>query len=92
MTIQFDERLTLLPIPASSKMTARQAGLIQRRLNAVGDIDQIRAEALDAIYNTSQDDEPSEVRRLRLLYRDAYSRDELVQFVALSLLELGFGG
>lgn len=90
MAIEFDEFIKLRSIPASPQIRARQAALIQRRLTAAGSLDQIRAEALSAINNTAVGDAPSEEKRLRLLYRDVYTQDELEAFVNASLAELGF--
>ena len=90
MSIQFDEALLLKPIPVSRQLMALQAALIQRRLSSVGSLDQIRAEALDAVYNTSHNDEPSEIKRLRLQYKEAYTRDELMLFIVSTLAEQGF--
>ena len=89
MPLEFDESLTLMPIAASARVSARQAAIIQTRL-AASNLGQIRAEALAAINTTTQADAPSEVKRLRLLYKAAYTQDELTRFVAASLSELGF--
>ncbi len=89
MAIQFTERLNLMPIAAAARVAARQAAVIQKRLATV-DLNHLRAEALAAINNTGAADEPSEVKRLRLLYKAVYTQDELTQFVAASLAALGF--
>jgi hypothetical protein len=92
MPLEFDEFLTLKPIPTSPRRSARQAALIQRRLAmAGGDFDLIRSQALAAINRTSPEDEPAEEKRLRLLYKEAYTQEELAKFVESSLVELGFG-
>jgi hypothetical protein len=89
MPLQFKEELRLMPIAAAARVSARQATIIQRRL-AASNLNQIRAEALAAINNTSPADEASEIKRLRLLYQAVYTQDELARFVAASLAELGF--
>lgn len=90
MAIEFDESLAIRSIPAAALKRARQAALIQRRLSATGDLDQIRSEALAAINGTSADDEASEEKRLRLLYQQVYTQAELKAFIHHSLAELGF--
>lgn len=90
VALEFDELLIIRPIPASAALQARQASLIQRRLTAAGSLDQVRAEALAAINITKQTDEPSEIKRLRLLYQQVYTQNELSAFVQNSLAELGF--
>lgn len=92
MALEFAEHLDLEPIPTAPGRAARQALILERRRVATGGIDQVHAEALAAIDATSADDEASELKRLRLLYREAYTRDELAGLVTAGFARLGFGG
>jgi hypothetical protein len=77
------------PIPVDPRIAARQALHIRQLIDTAGGVPQGVAEAVDAILNATADDEPSELTRLRLLYRHAYTRAELEQLTMNTFVELG---
>lgn len=90
MALAFQEVLRLRPVPGGAGRAARQALAVRHRLTALGgDYSLLRAEAIHAITNASPEDEPSELRRLRLLYQHAYTEAELGALVDAALRALG---
>jgi len=77
------------PIPVDPTLAARQAVHIQGLIDAAGGVPQATTRAVDAIYAASPDGEPSELLRLRLLYRRAYTREELERLVSNTFADLG---
>ena len=91
MAIVFDEIFDVPPIPASRENTLRQVAFFQQQAQENGGIDAVKTGAIATIYNTSADDEPSELKRLRLLYKDVYTRAELEKLVDTTFANLGLG-
>ena len=89
MAIEFDEIFNVPPIPATKENTVRQVAFFLQRAEESGGIDAVKAGAIDTIYNTRPDDEPSELKRLRLLYQDVYSRAELEKMIDITFADLG---
>ena len=77
------------PIPADPTLAARQAVHVKGLIDAAGGVPQAVTKAVDAIYAATPGDEPSELTRLRLLYRRAYTRPELERLVRNSFVDLG---
>ena len=77
------------PIPVDARIAARQAVHMQELIDDAGGLSEAVDEAVDAIFAVSADDEPSELTRLRLLYRHAYSRAELERLTMNTFVELG---
>lgn len=90
MSIEFQHTISLLPIPTDSRRAARQARVFEQRLVAVGDLDALKAEALDAIIQTSNSDDPGELKRMRLLFKDVYTEAELQEYISASFVAFGF--
>jgi hypothetical protein len=80
--------IVLKPLPASSAVSVRQAASLTARVNDVG-LEIAKDEALDAILAVSPDDEASERQRLRLLYRQVYSADELRGLIERTFRKFG---
>jgi hypothetical protein len=89
VSLTFSSKILLPPIPTRAAKAARQAAHLQSRIDAVG-IAQVKAEALAAINDVDAASQPSEIKRLRMLYKDVYAQSELKDFIAYSLAVLGF--
>lgn len=87
--MEFPETIDILPLPATPARAARQALLIQGKVDQAGSIPAAVRAAVDAIYAVTPEDESSEIKRLRLLYQRAYSRAELEGLVRATLTGLG---
>lgn len=85
----FPTAIDLQPIPVDARTAARQALLLQAKVDAAGGIDAAVTAAVDAIYATKPTDAPSELKRLRLLYQRAYDRAELEALVLNTFAALG---
>ena len=80
--------IVLKPLPASSAVSVRQAASMTARVNDVG-LEIAKDEALDTMLAVSPDDEASERQRLRLLYRQVYSADELRGLIERTFRKFG---
>lgn len=87
--MEFSDSIDLLRIPVGSRRAARQALLLQRKIVEAGGIEPAKRAAVEAIFAAKPDDPPSEVKRLRLLYQYAYSREELEHLVTHTFAALG---
>jgi len=88
--LNFKSKAVIQPIPADSLRAARQARVFEKRLQALGSLDALKAQALDVINQASEEDEPAEITRMRLLFRQVYTQAELGEYVAASFATLGF--
>lgn len=89
--MEFGEDLDVPLIPVSAAALPGQAQAWAERVAADG-ADAVRDAAVQQILDTSPDGEPSETRRLHLLYRRAYTRVEIERLVATTMAALGAGG
>ncbi len=80
--------IVLKPLPASSAVSVSQAASLTARVNDLG-LQIAKDKALDAILAVSPDDEASERQRLRLLYRQVYSADELGGLIERTFRKFG---
>lgn len=87
--MDFEELLDIPPLPVWHAFRGAQAVWWAAQIEAAGGIEAPRTAAVDRILAASGMDEPSEVRRLRLLYRQAYTREELTGLVSNTVVALG---
>jgi hypothetical protein len=90
MSFVFSDFLNIAPIPVSSLQAARQSVVIGKKIEEAGGPAAGRDAAVAAIMNATTADEPTEIRRLRLLYQRAYSEAELGHLVDRTFDFLGF--
>lgn len=76
-------------MPTSPERAARQALLLRETIARAGGVEAARGAAVEAILAARPDDPPSELKRLRLLYQRAYSRQELEILVTHTFAALG---
>lgn len=81
MALAFENKFEIPRIPSAPAKTARQALNIMKKSQEIGDLAQAKTAALEAILNVKASDEPSELQRLRLLYKAVYTKEELKSFV-----------
>jgi hypothetical protein len=81
--------LDVPPIPVDATAAARQAVVIERLIADAGGIPAATTAAVDVIVTASPTDPPTELNRLRLLYRYAYTRQELERLVVNNFVDLG---
>ncbi len=89
MDLDFEEFIEIPRIPSGTAKTARQALNIQKKAEEIGDLELAKQAALEAIINVDAGTEPSELKRLRLLYREVYTTEELKALVAQTFQILG---
>ncbi len=80
--------IVLKPLPSSSAVSVGQATSLTARVNAVG-LQAAKDEALNAMLAVSPDDDASERQRLRLLYIQVYSVDELRDLIGRTFEKFG---
>lgn len=81
MALSFENQIEIPRIPSTPAKTARQALNVLKRSQEIGDLQQAKNKALEAILNVSTTEGPSEIRRLRLLYKEVYTKEELKSFI-----------
>ena len=81
MALTFENFIEIPRIPSAPAKTARQALNIFRRSQQIGGLQQAKTAALEAILNVSTTENPSELGRLRLLYKEVYTIEELRSFI-----------
>lgn len=91
MALEFNDSFEIPPIPIDARKAAAQRAIIVERASILGDLDQVKTEAVNAILNAAVGDEPSEQKRFRLLYQKIYTHDELNRFVDITFARLGLG-
>lgn len=89
MNHDFDQFIKIPRIPSSTVQTARQAINILKRVENIGDLEDAKQSALDAILNVGTSDAPSELKRLRLLYKEVYTEKELKEMIEDTFQLLG---
>jgi len=90
MPLRFKERIDAPTIPSDPRQAARAAIEIAAKVHAAGSVAAAIDAAVQAIYAVVPDDPPSELKRLRLIYKDFYTDDELRGLVRTALSEYGF--
>jgi hypothetical protein len=89
MSFVFKDSLDIAPIPVSPMQAARQSVAIALKIDEAGGPAAGRDAAVAVIINATTADEPTEIRRLRLLYQRAYSEAELGRLVERTFEFLG---
>ena len=90
MPLHFRERIDPPAIPSDPRQAARAAVEIAAKVDAAGGVTAAIEAGVQAIYAVAPDDPPSELKRLRLIYKDFYTDDELRRLVRTALSEYGF--
>jgi hypothetical protein len=88
MALSFGEVIDIPPVPVDARRAARQALALSRSIASTGSLAAAKAAAVQVILDASPNDPPSELRRLRLLYQDAYTVPELERLVDRTFTEL----
>ncbi|MGH9381532.1 MAG: hypothetical protein ACRD2Z_13080 [Thermoanaerobaculia bacterium] len=81
--------LDIPPIPVDAARAAAQALEIRRRVDDAGGLERGKQAAIDAILGVDPAAPASELKRLRMLYRHAYTVDELARLVDNTFANLG---
>jgi hypothetical protein len=89
MAIAFDTVLDVPPIPVDATAAARQAVVVAQRIADAGGVASATAAAVQVILDAVPVEPPTELNRLRLLYRQAYTREELEGLVMNTFVDLG---
>jgi hypothetical protein len=89
MAIAYRTLLDIPPIPVDGTSAARQAVVVAQRIADAGGVGPARTAGARAILDTVPADPPTELNRLRLLYRQAYTREELEGLVMSTFVDLG---
>ena len=89
VAVEFDTHLAIPPLPSDSRRAARTALRLSGKVAAEGGFDAAIEAAVDAIYAAGPGDPPTELHRLRMIYRDFHTRDELRDLARASLRQFG---
>ena len=82
MSISFKEEFSIPLIPSTPSQTAFQALFVKERVDHHNTIEEAKLAAVQAILNTTANDPPSELKRLRLLYQKVYTKSEMMSLVS----------
>lgn len=89
MALEFKIRLEVPTIPSDARRAARAAMTVAHKVAEAGGFEPAVDAAVEAIYAVRPSDEPSELKRLRLIYQNFYTREEIHDLVRRNLSELG---
>ena len=89
MSIEYKQFIDIPHIELAYTQKLKQAIKFNKKIKNNTDYNQVKQKAVDDIVNTTIDSKPSEIRRLRLLYKEVYSKAELEKLTIAILKEYG---